>query len=441
MNSPRSQHGIVLIYAILILSVVSVIGFGLSFLIVRELQLTSVSHFSTEAFYAAESGIERGLYTVRTNRLSAAETLSSTVTSIKAYSDSFTNGSSYKNNKTDVGGGGGTVGDILQDEVQQLDIYNIDNPSASVGVTQIDVSGTNTSQQDEWLEVSWFGWYLESGSFKLEAAQKRVVSHTELESTERIVLDSAGLPNLLGYRVRLRPLYDPVENVSVIAYDDAAPVPNQVTIPQSQIVIQANGKKGDVEQALTATVPWRIPLFGAYDYVLFAEEKITKTVLSGQPVYTSGVIQVEDNLTAACANCGACQGGASGWLGTCINTVSCGATPPTTCTAGTNSNFTLPIPSYVPGTTAGTDYYLSVRVNYAAPTGDQALQITVDSISSSSMLNIVDAYTAATSCTVPASFKLTNDPNRTIKFHVNGTAATTIDWYQLSTYKIFADCT
>ncbi len=64
-NKEKGVTSILLI--MLFLSVVSVVGFGLSLLMLRQLKMTSRAGESVVAFYAAESGIERCLYEVRKN--------------------------------------------------------------------------------------------------------------------------------------------------------------------------------------------------------------------------------------------------------------------------------------------------------------------------------------------------------------------------------------
>ena len=61
---PSKQNGSSLLYVILFLGFMFVIAFSLSALSVQELQTTAVNQASQQAFYAAEAGIERGIFEV-----------------------------------------------------------------------------------------------------------------------------------------------------------------------------------------------------------------------------------------------------------------------------------------------------------------------------------------------------------------------------------------
>lgn len=60
-----NTRGSSLLYVMLILSVIFVIAFSISALATRELASTSVNQRSQQAFYAAEAGIERGMYELK----------------------------------------------------------------------------------------------------------------------------------------------------------------------------------------------------------------------------------------------------------------------------------------------------------------------------------------------------------------------------------------
>jgi len=66
MNNSLSQKGAVsIVLAILLLSILLVIGLGISTLMLQQIKLSGQSSQSVVAFYAADSGAERCLYEVR----------------------------------------------------------------------------------------------------------------------------------------------------------------------------------------------------------------------------------------------------------------------------------------------------------------------------------------------------------------------------------------
>ncbi|MBU1255598.1 hypothetical protein KKE74_03580 [Patescibacteria group bacterium] len=66
LNNNISQKGVIsILLATLILSIISVIAFGISALMLQQIKMSRQMGDSTVAFYAAESGAERCLYEAR----------------------------------------------------------------------------------------------------------------------------------------------------------------------------------------------------------------------------------------------------------------------------------------------------------------------------------------------------------------------------------------
>lgn len=480
MKNKRNQKGIVLIYALIILMVVTAIGLGISFLIVREIQLTSHSHFASQAFYAAESGIERGLYTVKANRV-LSQTLATTLTAIQGYqgnSPVFNNGANYNDIGTNSSAVN-TLSKLAQNSIWQLDLYKVDDPNTAINIQRIEIVGGGNGS--EWLEFS--STEYKSGEPQPVPVKKSYFGHTELLNTAVVSLGG----NYVGYRMRLRALFADIDNIEVHAYDSTGLIDDYFC---SQIILSSTGSKSDFQQAITASLPWKMPLSALYDYVLFSETEISKTKVIGKKIYTSGPVQIEANIpsTLRCSgDCSVCQGNPYNW-----SAISCEYQPPIyksaycagsengnmsscpapgTCTIVTDNaafGFTLPIPDAVP---PGDEYYVSLRMWYWCKDGSigppvvlpdgqcdnlpTSRNIAVEINGNSTVINdqALNLTKVWRTCTIPTSFSLgdpvlpANDPSRTVKFSVYPLGWTwhvadriDIDWYQLSTYKIFEDC-
>lgn len=66
-TTQHKEHGSSILFVILLLGFVFVVGFSVSALVVRELKTTTLSQKSQEAYYAAESGVERAIFEVNKN--------------------------------------------------------------------------------------------------------------------------------------------------------------------------------------------------------------------------------------------------------------------------------------------------------------------------------------------------------------------------------------
>jgi len=483
-----------LVYVLLIISLITAIALTVSVIIINELKLTTSVVDATMAYYAAEAGLERGLYGVRVMRESGV-TLTEALSKIQGYADS----NDFVNNSTYTDAGSATQSSEISHQVLkenqylQADYYNVDNPLAPSVVKSITVqNGTRASNPDtaSWAEVSWIAWN-ENGTLGESTSARKVVGPTDLQPDE---IQSEGWPINLntfgsgfvpsGYRVRIKALFGDLSNISVTPYDQVGgPYQggSKVTNLASQIVIKSVGERNKFKQALTAILPWKLPLFGLYDYVLFSEGEIAKTTILSQPVYSSGVIQVEADLDydipEQCdSECVQCQRPKGKWNGeVCFSDsdmfggetfVKCNTETTFSkghCVMQAEGNkywgWTLPIPDHVP---AGDNYYVSMRALYSGDkscaSGDCGRRIAVEINGQSSIVGDHDndiSDTVWQTCTIPESFTIGNlmEPaSRTIKFTIEPLAGVgspsgwddgekvLVDWYQLSTYKIFPDC-
>ncbi|MBI5037299.1 MAG: pilus assembly PilX N-terminal domain-containing protein [Candidatus Kerfeldbacteria bacterium] len=465
-------QGIVLVYVLLITFLITAIAITVSVVIINELKLTTTAADSVLAYYAAESGIERGLHTLKRMRINGSNTLADAVTAIQGLSASLSNNTNYDN------AGSSQQSSVIQNQLVyenqfvQADYYDFEN-SLTLDLNSVAESIVVTNggaDPSTWAEVSWIAWD-EQGTLGESVAARKLIGPTDLANgwtiNELDVFDDP-LNNIVprGYRVRIKALFGNLSRVSVIPYDEPNGAGNVVDLP-SLIQIKSVGERSALKQSLTATVPWKIPLYGLYDYVLFSEGELLKTIILSNPTYSSGPIHVEESLGAgvSCGDCATCQ--AAGWLAS-----ACHSTTNTYASCGTVSGaggclikgfnniwgFTLPIPVNV---SAGDAYYVSLRMNYncsgnpCTPAGrDLAVEISGQSV-------VVDDQAPGSSdvwrtCTIPEPFPIgsttlpTTDPSRSIQItdHPFGLAeggwsnheAVFVDWYQLSTFKLFEDC-
>ena len=486
----KKNSGSILIYVILVISLISAIALTVSVIIINELRLTTVAADAAMAYYAAESGLERGLYGVKILRESGS-TLTEALNIIQNYFDDagFLNNTAYTDQGSSTQPTDISHQEIKENQYVQADYYNVDSPLAPSVVESITVqNGTQASNPDtaSWAEVSWIAWD-QNGTLGESTSARKVIGPTDLQPDE---IQTEGWPINLntfgtdftpsGYRVRIKALFGDLSNFTITPHEGINGGGDVVTDLPSQIVIKSVGERDKFKQALTAILPWRLPLFGLYDYVLFSEGEIAKTTILSSPIYSSGVIETNANFTGNwCTGCDSCR--SQGWLG-----LECSLQPPgngghcsgssivpwgAVCKLNTSENdwgFTLPIPDFVP---QGDEYYVSVRGTYVycdevdKGTGSYCgREIAVEINGQSAVVgdqepsNNIVKHT----CTIPEPFSLGDpslpeeDPSRTIQFSVHpygfsGTPGADpggwhpdeyflVGWYQLSTYKIFPDC-
>lgn len=462
MRPLNNKSGSILLYTLLVISLITAIAITVSIIVVNEIRLTSGAANATMAYYAAESGIERGLYTLKIMRNDGTSTLTDAVDEISSFPKpgeaSFDNNADYLNEPTSSKTPEIIDEEVIENDYIQADYYNVDNPLTDSGVAQIVVSnGPDAPEANPnpatWAEVSWTAWS-SNGTLGTSTSARKLIGPTDLQPDPPtdtgwpIVLDvfSSQQDSIVpvGYRVRIKALFGDLSTLSVIPYDNAG---SQVADLPSQLEIKSVGERGKFKQSLTATVPWKIPLHGLYDYVIFSEGDILKTIILSRQAYSSGVIQVEaSNITdGQCSDClgvvGDCQN--LGWLAT-----SCSVTATCDITTGdisycslpiNNGTYTLPLPTMVP---AGQEYYVSLRTESSNNGG--TVEVVIDDPEEGE-LGLTYSYPnnslGWSTCTIPESFALGTNTDRYIKFtNQDANDVLKVDWYQVSSYKIFSDC-
>ncbi len=478
-HSHTSQNGIALVYVLLIVFLITAIAITISIVVINELRLTRTASDATLAYYAAESGIERGLYMVKQLRADGTETLQSAVTVIQGLSGSLTNNTRYDNNESSAQSAIIQNQFIAEDRFVQADYYDFEDPLDNIPpanqITQSLVVSNAGNDPFSWAEVSWVAWDA-NGTLGESASARKIIGPTDLANGWTIPnLDTFDSIDPRGYRIRIKALFGDLSSITVTPYDQpngAAGGGAIVDLP-SLLQIKSVGQKSSFKQALTATIPWKIPLYGLYDYVLFSEGELLKDIILNSPTYSSGDQSIEDAIPAGAGNlCSTFNDCINlGWQAlTGSNTMFCAGDDayftarhqPGTCYLGRDAGartFTLPIDTSV---VAGDGYYISLRMWYMCTDGDAndvcdtagnqrdlAVEISGQSI-------IVDDKALNTdeqwvSCTIPDTYIIGNstlpsgDPSRSIIFSTHQGNWMPgdwigIDWYQISTFKLFPDC-
>ena len=257
-----NQNGSIMVISVLLMSIMSVIAFGLSTVIIKQVDFSRNLDNAVLAYYGAESSMEQTLYDARKRNLVILED-----------DGELQNGVTW-NRVINPVQEELTFPSILENRFVQVDLFDPDDPScnsaASTGITCNWESGI----------ISWEG----TGSIELTITSwdtSEVINFgtEEIEEQEYLAASSPWVINDLdayrNYRFKIKSIFGDIENVSLSLYEQdngsgkIVPVPNYLTI-------RGEGKYRNNKQALSVRVPRKAPLSSLYDYVLFSEEDIVK---------------------------------------------------------------------------------------------------------------------------------------------------------------------
>ncbi|MEY4722721.1 MAG: hypothetical protein RLZZ324_234 [Candidatus Parcubacteria bacterium] len=255
--APHGERGTVLLLALIVMSSVVLSSMGLGSLIVSSLQQSRIIDSASVAYYAAESGAEEALYQARRK-----DTLPATV----ATAQTLGNNASWKrtvNTMEDVV----YAGTLKKDSFIEVALYD---PAAGTptGVGRVDVSWTPTCVGCGTLSASVVGWQPGMAWDALSTASTEFATYAYPASPASIVVPST----TKLYRLRLHATGSDLNDVRIHGY---TPGGAAMKLP-GRVQVDSRGTFAGVEQKLLVTIPRKMPLSGAFDYVVFSECSIVK---------------------------------------------------------------------------------------------------------------------------------------------------------------------
>jgi hypothetical protein len=251
-----NKRGSLLLMSILILSGMITAASSFGVLTLQNLKQSILIDNGVRAFYAAESGVEDGLYELRRKE--------TTVTSMDTTGSLSNTGTWSRSITTNIQS---LTQNIDENDVWHIDLFDADTSisALSTAIKSIKLSWTGTGS--EWIEVQITPWDT-TGAIGTPTTQ--IFSSASNPATVNLIDSSTTL-----YRIRIKSLYADITNMSVTAYSGLNAGGSQVNIP-GYITMYSTGAFSRANQVVRAQMPHRASLSGQFGYVLFSEDDITK---------------------------------------------------------------------------------------------------------------------------------------------------------------------
>ena len=208
------------------------------------------------AYYAAESGVEDGLYELRKKETAVA--------SLPA-SGSLSNSATWA--RSVIATSATLTKTVAQNDVWEVNLYDPDASLSPLAAPIKSVRLSWTGPGTEWLEAAITAWNTNGDILPAETQLFSSASNPALVNLQ----DSTSVL----YRLRLKALYAALTDLSLTAFDALNGAGSQVNIP-AEISVTSTGSFNDVKQALRAIMPHRAPLSGVFGYVIFTEDDLIK---------------------------------------------------------------------------------------------------------------------------------------------------------------------
>ncbi len=280
-NTPANQQGAILLLALLIMSGLVIGGFTLGSVVINELRQSRQLDQAIVAYYAAESGAEKLLFDWRETGCTTCPT-NTQLFSNPACSESSTIGWTCGMSTTQ---GVSQVSFTLpQLQVEQIPLYLPYDPSQRSGAESMNIFWQDsdvTNGLEPWLEVSILGWPA-GASVNYQDAKEimRRVYKCSPNAVDQPMCDTISINDLIatyGYIVRVRSLYDDVDNVRVKFYQNDNGV-NDLDLRTFIKVADFTGTFQGIKQGIRVQFPVVNPSAGMFDFVLFTENSLLKQI-------------------------------------------------------------------------------------------------------------------------------------------------------------------
>jgi len=264
----KDNKGSVVLYAVFLMMALSATAMITAFVVLNTTRYTGNSTRVASAFYAAESGIEQGLYEIKQHR-DDRTTINEALDASTIADTTLDNGAIYStvavnDYKTEISF------DIPLYESKQIDFFDPDSGDALI-------SSTGT------INIIWHRVTGCTSAADLELSIRSFTSSTwddvlgtgegvnVLACADSCTNTAYPLQASYGHKIKLKPLYCDLEITEFYITDEDG----RVAFP-NYIKITSTGEMGVSSFPMQAETIWKPPLSGLGEFVLFSEMEITK---------------------------------------------------------------------------------------------------------------------------------------------------------------------
>jgi len=249
----------------IIMMTVVAVAIGLSVLIINQFQFSANLDHAAVAYYAAETGLEEGLMVIKDSRDKGTEKINDAITKLNNNTGGSINGASWDISDS-----------TLSQEywVESLEQNKTTSFTVENGGSMI-LNWIDDCDKASWVEINYIP-YNNNGQLSKDNPPVRVLSPCSDAPPCKTDPQTINFPNSnLNYAVTIMPIYCDISNLKVKAYDADEGGGNQIDLG-NRIYLKSVGTFHGSKIALAASIPYRLPPQGIFNFVLFSEKTIEK---------------------------------------------------------------------------------------------------------------------------------------------------------------------
>ena len=277
----KNEAGTIVLIAVMIMATLLTAALGTGTLVINIVNQSASIDYSISAYYSAETGIEKGLYRIRKDNY---------IPPIKEYTvtpdvedsnigDQLTLDASatlkFHYDMTTINGKDSIIFDLVANQEYEVDLYN-PNLSASLPVdpVELNISGRGNPDTEVTIQITAISW--SGNELEVPNAVVRTIPQGDAAIDPPIVLNLAAAH---VHKVKFKVFGGSLENIIITAYDGGGA---SVSMPGTYVLTSTGsypyGTGRQASQILSVEMPILEPAYGLYNFVIFSEGDITKSV-------------------------------------------------------------------------------------------------------------------------------------------------------------------
>ncbi|MFW0862595.1 MAG: hypothetical protein ACKKL6_03335 [Candidatus Komeilibacteria bacterium] len=277
----EDNNGAIILIAVMIMATLLTAALGTGTLVINIINQSASIDYSIAAYYAAETGIEKNLYSIRQDGyipLVKTYGTPAPITESLILDDNVTLKANY--DLAAINGKDTIVFDLAANQEYSVDIYDPSiNAQSFVDAVQLQLNGYGNASAPVTIQMTAVSW--SQGQIEVPSAEIRSIQQGTGPIDPPITLN---LADAHVHKVKLKAFGGDLSNLVLTAYNSqTCPSGNCSTSMPGTYVLTSTGSypnnnSRQATQVLTVEMPILEPAYGLYNFVIFSEGDITKSV-------------------------------------------------------------------------------------------------------------------------------------------------------------------
>ncbi len=271
------NNGAIVLIAVMIMATLLTAALGTGTLVINIINQSASIDYSIAAYYAAESGIEKNLYSIRKDGY---------VPSVKTYGEDaiITEAVTLDDNVTlkahydlaAINGKDTIIFNLEANNEYSVDVYA---PSGSVDVVQLQVNGSGSTSAEVTLQMTAVSWTL-NGTYVPKSEVRTIQQGSGIiDPPITLNLEASRI-----HKIKFKAFGGDLDNLILTAFNSQSCSSGDcsTSLPGTYVLTSTgsypHGNSRQATQVLTVEMPILEPAYGLYNFVIFSEGDITKSV-------------------------------------------------------------------------------------------------------------------------------------------------------------------